>query len=42
MYANIGGPTLQLTPGSVWIVILTSLAGVAITLLWYHKADQSR
>ncbi|MEA4909534.1 MAG: ABC transporter permease subunit [Chloroflexi bacterium] len=42
MYADFSGTGFVLTPSMVWIVILTGLAGIGITLLWYQKADQSR
>jgi ABC-2 type transport system permease protein len=33
---------LPLPPASFWIVILTSLAGMGVTYLWWMTADQSR
>jgi ABC-2 type transport system permease protein len=32
----------SLTPISFWIVILTSLAGMLATYLWWKYADQNR
>jgi ABC-type transport system involved in multi-copper enzyme maturation permease subunit len=31
-----------LTPASYWIVILTALAGMLVTYLWWMRADQSK
>jgi hypothetical protein len=31
-----------LTPVSYWIVVVTGLAGMAGTTLWWQTADQSR
>lgn len=35
-------PKFELTAASFWIVILTGLAGLAATYLWWKFADQSR
>lgn len=42
MYADLSGKASQLTPLSFWIVAITSLAGIAATLLWFQRADQSK
>lgn len=37
-----GAPADQLNTGSYIIVALTSLAGLAVTFVWWHRADQAR
>jgi ABC-2 type transport system permease protein len=39
LYAQGKSP---LTPVSYWIVVLTGLAGVAATYVWWKYADQNR
>ena len=43
LYAGAGGSAgADLEPVSYWIVILTGLAGMIGTYLWWRFADQSR
>jgi hypothetical protein len=39
VYAGFAG---QLEPAGYWIVLLTGLAGILGTYLWWKYADQSR
>jgi ABC-2 type transport system permease protein len=41
-YASFASKGLTLEPVSFWIVIVTSIVGVAATLLWWQRADQNR
>jgi ABC-2 type transport system permease protein len=42
MYAGLSGKGVSLEPASYWIVLLTGLAGIVGTCLWWKYADQSR
>jgi ABC-2 type transport system permease protein len=42
LYATMGGKENALPPISYWIVILTGIAGMFGTYLWWMHADQSR
>jgi ABC-2 type transport system permease protein len=42
LYAGIAGGQATLDPASFWIVILTGLAGMLGTDLWWKYADQNR
>ena len=42
MYAGLSGMGASLEAASYWIVILTGLAGIVGTCLWWRYADQSR
>jgi ABC-2 type transport system permease protein len=42
LYAGSAGKGASLEPVSYWIVILTGLAGMIGTYLWWKYADQSR
>jgi ABC-type transport system involved in multi-copper enzyme maturation permease subunit len=42
MYAGLSGKAGGLEAASYWIVILTGLAGMVATYLWWNHADQNR
>ena len=42
LYAGMAGANSTLNAASYWIVILTGLAGIGGTLLWWRYADQNR
>lgn len=42
LYAGAGGAPVALTSLTLWIVGLTALLGVVVTLHWWQRADQHR
>ena len=42
LYAGAGDATASLAASSYWIVLLTALAGIVATYLWWQFADQNK
>jgi ABC-2 type transport system permease protein len=42
LYAGAGDSTLTVEPISYWIVLLTMVAGIGLTYIWWRFADQSK
>jgi ABC-2 type transport system permease protein len=42
IYAGAGDSALTVEPASYVIVVMTGLTGVALTYLWWQRADQTQ